>query len=84
MTKRILFIFVWAVIFLAVSAILLLVGWRVYFALTGAPARRPSEDTLMWFGATVIVLPLLLGGVGAALGIRGVLPGTQNSRDACE
>ena len=81
MTKRIISTFVWAVAFLVVSAIVLLVAWRIYFGMVGAPARRPSEDTFMWFGASVVIVPLLLGGIGAALGIRGVLPGTQKDRD---
>ena len=81
MSKRIIFTFVWAASFLVASAILLLVTWWVYFAMTGAPARRPSDDTFMWFGASAVIVPLLLGGIGAILGICGILPGTQKSRD---
>jgi len=81
MSKRIIFTIVWAVTFLVVSAVLLLVAWRIYFGMTRAPARRPSENTFRWFGASVVIVPLLLGAVGAALGIRGALPGTQKYRD---
>lgn len=81
MGKRILFTIVWAAAFLIVSAALLLLAWRIYFGIIGAPARRPSEDTIMWFGASVVVIPLLFGGVGAAFGIRGALPGTRRDAD---
>ena len=81
MSKRIIFTLVWAATILVVSAILLLVAWRVYFAMTGAPTRRPSDDILMWFGVSVAVIPLLLGSIGAVLGIRGVLPGTRKERN---
>jgi len=79
MSKRIAFTFVWSATFLVVSAVLLFVAWRVYFWMTGAPAQRPSENTLMWFGASVVIIPLLHGGIGIALGIRGALPGTRKA-----
>ena len=81
MSSRAIFTFVWAATFLVVTAVLLLVAWRVYFGMIGAPAQRPSEDTLMWLGASVVIVPLLLAGVGAVLGIRGVLPGTRKNTD---
>jgi hypothetical protein len=78
--KRTILILVWAVAFLLASGALLLVAWRIYFAITGAPEREPSRQTFICFGASVIVVPLVLGGVGAVIGMRGVLPGTQKER----
>ena len=84
MIKPMVFTFIWAATFFIVSGVLLLVAWRVYFAMTGAPTRRPSEDAFMWLGISAAIIPLLLGGIGATLGIRGVLPGTRRRRDESE
>ena len=77
--KRILFSLVWALVFFIGSLIMVLIAWRVYFALTGAPQQRPNESTIVWLGLTVALVPLLFGIVGAVLGIRGFLPGTRKN-----
>jgi hypothetical protein len=71
--KRVLFSLVWAVIFFFGTAILLFVGLRGYFAVTGAPKERPSDNALTWLGASLVLGPLLIAGLGAFLAVRGVL-----------
>jgi hypothetical protein len=80
MTRRIIFLMVWSVSLFLLSAIVLLVGWKIYFAATGATAVRPRDSTLTWLGATMTVIPLLFGIVGAVLGVLGVLPGTKKEK----
>jgi hypothetical protein len=80
MAKRIIVICVWTVTFFLGSATLLLLVWRLYFALAGAPRRHPTEQTLFWLGLSCAVAPLALGLVGAVLGMRGLLPGTRRNK----
>ena len=75
--KRFAFSLVWAVSLFIGSGILLFLGWRVYFAMIGAPRVRPSDDTLMWFGSSLMALPAMCGIIGAILGVSGLLPGTR-------
>jgi len=56
---------------------LLWVLWRIYFALTGAPKQRPSEQTFFLLGLSFVVVPLAMAVVGTILGLRGRLPGTR-------
>jgi hypothetical protein len=79
MARRMLLIFVWAVMFFFGSAILLYLVWRLYFALTGAPRQRPNEQTFFWLGLSYAVVPMALGILGTVLGIRGLLPGTRKT-----
>ena len=76
MSRRIIFIVVWTVLFLFGSALLLWVPWRIYFTLTGAPKQRPGEQTFILLGLSYVVLPIAVAVVGTVLGIRGRLPGT--------
>jgi hypothetical protein len=72
-SKRILFSLLWALTLFFGSAAVIFVAWHGYFIATGAPKQRPSENTLAWFGASLVLGPLVVAGFGAFLGVRGLL-----------
>ncbi len=75
MAKRIIFICVWTFVFSFGSAFIMGFGLGVYFGLGGA---RPNDQTSLWAGAALVILPLLVfGPLGLVLGLLGRLPGTR-------
>ncbi len=75
MAKRIIFICVWMLVFSFGSAFVMGFAVGVYFGLGGA---HPNDQTSLWTGAALVMLPLLVfGPLGLVLGLLGRLPGTR-------
>jgi hypothetical protein len=77
MTKKIIFICVWTVVFFFGSAMLLGFASGVYFFMSTSAGQRPSQQTISWIGTAAALVPMALGAVGLVFGILGFLPGTR-------